>query len=90
MKNRKKKKSLRQMYGDTIYSEPAMKKSQGYLIGKANMSLRTAFANMEDLLEKSLRLAEIGEASRSEVRILYGLSRKLMEMVDNFKHSLMR
>jgi len=85
-----KKKSLRQMYGDFIYHEPSMKKSQDALISRANSSLREAYSDMENLLAKTFFLAENGEISRAELKKIFTYANKLSVMIGDFKSSLLR
>jgi len=78
------------MYGDFIYNAPSMKKSQNALISRANISLREAYSDMENLLAKTYFLAENGEASRTELKKIFSYAAKLSAMIGDFKYSLLR
>lgn len=84
-----KKKNIK-IYGDGIYCKSAMEKSQNYLINKANGSLRAALSDIENLLTKTYFLAEINEATVSELKDLYRLRLKLSAAVNSFKYKFMR
>ena len=90
MKKKQRKKSLHQMYGDFIYHEPSMKKSQDALISDANASLREAYSDMENLLAKTYFMAENGLTLRSELKKIYSYAGKLSVMIEDFKYSLLR
>ena len=87
---KKKSKSIDKLYGDFIYDSKSIKQSQDLLLNKANQSLREAHADMENLLAKIYSLVENGDGSKSELRKTFHMSKKLSDMVNDFKSNFLR